>query len=422
MKHQTFQNARGNSHQSQRVVALYSDIGRGHPSYLDSLLYLLKKRAPHLVCRTVFSVSGPCGQESKGVSLLCWRTLSWLYNISGKGGVQTRFYNLVRKRSQKSSKDSLGIKILGRHLKRAYENFPGICLVDHPIVARSLADICRVWYVHGEIAAPAECAIQGVERILAPLNETKEMLIACGAEKEAVVVCGLMIEPPLVESVEKAYQERLKRINKSNRPLTVGFFTSGAYPKEHMEKIILGAFSVIQKKMKAIIFCGTNPHKFEWVKNKVSGWGAKIVEDKSEFGSCGEETSHHNEEFDLKLVGRPTRQEDTQCAVQAIPNLDVFVAASHERTNWAVGLGLPMFVLFPLIGTYASQNFEFAQAQKVVYPLDVPEKAKNLGEILSGLRQKGQLLQMAQNGVGVHSITGIDTAVSYFTRKFDQAT
>ena len=269
--------------------------------------------------------------------------------------------------------------------------------------------------MHGEIAAPAECAIKGVERILVPLNETKEKLIAQGAERETLAVCGLMIEPPLVEDAEEVYKKRLKRISNSDLPLTVGFFTSGAYPKEHMEKIMLGAFSVIQKKMKAVIFCGTNPHKFEWVKNKVRSWGAKMVEDR-------EEISLQNEEFDLMLVTRHTRQEDTQRAVQLIPHLDVFVAASHERTNWAVGLGLPMMVLFPLIGTFASQNFEFAQKQKVVYPLDSPEKAENLGEILCNLRQGGQLLQMAQNGFGVHTITGIDTAVFYFTRKFDQAT
>ena len=298
---------------------------------------------------------------------------------------------------------------MGRDLKRAYKNFPGICLVDHPIVARSLAGVCRVWYVHGEIAAPAECAVRGVERILVPLNQTKEKLIAHGAEKEAVVVCGLMIEPPLVDGAEKAYQERLKRISKSDLPLTVGLFTSGAYPKEHMEKIMLGAKSVIEKKMKAIIFCGTNPHKFEWVKNKVRSWGAKIIEDKKE-------TSHENEEFHLKLVTRKTRQKDTQRAVQLIPYLDVFVAASHERTNWAVGLGLPMFALFPLIGTFASQNFDFAKRQKVVYPLDSAHKAKNLGEILSNLRQSGQLPQMAQNGFGVHSTTGVETAVAHFIK------
>jgi hypothetical protein len=401
MKDKPFQKVIGDFDQSKRIVALYSDIGRGHPNYLDSLLYLLKKRSPHLVCRTVF-------QESKGLSLLSWRFVSGLYNISGKGGLQTKLYNLIRKRSQKGSGDSLVTKILGRDLKRAYENFPGICLVEHPIVARSLVGVCRVWYVHGEIAAPVECAIQKVEKILVPLNESKEMLILQGAEKETVVVCGLMIEPPLVESAESAYQERLERIQ-SNLSLTVGFFTSGAYPKEHMEKIMLGAFSVVRKKMKAVIFTGINLHKFEWVRNKVASWGVKIVEDKKE-------NSLQNEEFDLKLVTRKTRQEDTQRAIQLIPHLDIFVAASHERTNWAVGLGLPMFILFPLIGTYAFQNFEFAQRQKVVYPLDSPEKAKNLGEILSELRQSGQLLKMAQNGFGVHSITGIDTAVSYFIK------
>lgn len=410
MKDRTFQEAKGDSDRNHSIVALYTDIGRGHPNYLDSLLYLLKKRYPHLVCRTVFSELGPCGEESRGLSFLCWRTLSLLYSISGKGGVQTRFYNLIRKRSQKGLKDSLVTRILGRDIKRAYEDFPGICLVEHPIVARSLAGVCRVWYVHGEIAAPAEGAVKGVEKILVPLNETKEKLILQGAEKETVVVCGLMIEPPLVEDAERAYQQRLERISKPGIPLTVGFFTSGAYPKEHMEKIMLGALSVIQNKMKAIIFCGTNPRKLEWVKNKVKHWKVKIIEDK-------EGISHENEQFDLKLVTRDTRQKDTQRAVQLIPYLDVFVAASHERTNWAVGLGLPMFVLFPLIGTFASQNFEFAQRQKVVYPLDSPEKAKNLGEILSNLRQSGELLQMAQNGFGIHSITGINTAVAYFIKE-----
>jgi len=84
MKDKTFQEAKDDSDQNQRIVALYTDIGRGHPNYLDGLLYLLKKKYPQLVSRTVF-------QESKGALLLCWRTLSWLYTISGKGGVQTKF-------------------------------------------------------------------------------------------------------------------------------------------------------------------------------------------------------------------------------------------------------------------------------------------------------------------------------------------
>ncbi|NIN00945.1 MAG: hypothetical protein GTO24_23525, partial [candidate division Zixibacteria bacterium] len=310
MKENASINVVSDSHPNPSIVALYSDIGRGHPSYLDSLLYLLKEKYPSLIVRTVFD-------ESKGLSLLSWRFVRWLYTISGKGGLHTRFYNFIRTRSQKGSEDSLVTKLLARDLRRAYEDFRGICLVDHPLIARSLAGVCRVWYLHGEIAAPAECAVKGVEKILVPLEETKEKLVAQGAEAEAVVVCGLMIEPPLAENAEAAFHKRLERI-KSDQPLTVGFFTSGAYPKEHMEKIMLGAESVIREKYKAIIFCGTNPQKYEWVKNRAQSWGAKIVEDR-------EEKPGENNDFDLMLVFGKTRQDDTKRAVELIPHLDAFV-------------------------------------------------------------------------------------------------
>jgi hypothetical protein len=383
------------SRQDQEVVALYSDIGRGHPSYLDSLVYLLKDKYPNLLCRSVF-------QESEGLSLLSWKFVRWMYAISGKGGLHTRFYNFIRTRSQKGGEDSSMTRILGRDLKRAYEDFPGICLVDHPILAKSLADVCRVWYVHGEIAAPAECAVRGVEKTLVPLQETKDRLVAQGAEEDAVFVCGLMIEPPLVAGAEEAFQTRLKRID-SDQPLTIGFFTSGAYPKEHMEKIMAGARSVIENKMRAIIFCGTNRDKFEWIRSRLGDLKGKITEDTR--GS-----SSPDGEFDLMLVARRTRQEDTQRACELIPILDAFVAASHERTNYAVGLGLPMFALFPLIGTFASQNFEFAQRQKVLNSVKSMQEARNLGGLLAELRRNGQLRQMAQNGFGAQTIAGVNKA------------
>jgi len=386
----------------KRLVALCSDIGRGHPSYLDSLVYLLKDKYPNLLCRSAF-------EESKGLSLLSWKFVRWLYAISGKGGLHTRFYNFIRRRSQKGGEDSPMTRILARDLRRAYEGFPGVCLVDHPILARSLADVCRAWYVHGEIAAPAECAIRGVEKILVPLQETKDRLVAQGAEEDAVLVCGLMIEPPLATEAEEAFHRRVERIE-SDQALTVGFFTSGAYPKEHMEKIVAGARSVIEKRMRAIIFCGTNRDKLEWVRSRLKDVDVRIAEDT-------EENSRKDKKFGLMLVGRKTRQEDTQRAVELTPSLDAFVAASHERTNYAVGLGLPMFVLFPLIGTFASQNYEFAQRQKVLNSVKSIGEARNLGGLLADLRQDSQLLQMAKNGFGVHKLDGIDAAVSEFVER-----
>jgi hypothetical protein len=389
---------------SRRIVALYTNIGRGHPSYLDSLLSLLKQKHPDLVSTTVFD-------ESRGFSLFGWKFVAWLYGISGKGGIQTRIYNFVRKRSQGGSQDSLFLRILRRDLRRSFRDFQGVCLVEHPIVARSLADVCRVWYVHGEIAAPAECAVKGVEKILVPLEETKEKLVSLGADEKSLLVCGLMIEPGLVDCAEEAFRKRLERI-RSDKPLTVGFFTSGAYPKEHMEKIVLGVRSVLQNKMRAVVFCGTNFDKYAWVKAQLKDVNARVVEDKKE-------GSPQDDQFDLRLVTRATRQEDTQRAVELIPGLDAFVAASHERTNYAVGLGLPMFVLFPLIGTFASQNFEFAQRQGVVSPLHSLMEAKELGKTLSDLRQSGKLLRMAEKGFGLFEISGVQVATSRFTAMRD---
>jgi hypothetical protein len=384
---------------NQEIIAIYTNIGRGHPNYLDSLLSVLQKRGQNLSSQTVF-------QKSKGLSLLSWKLVAGLYVLGGRGGIVTKLYNRLRQRQTEPSADSTLIKLLGRDLKKAYHDFKGICLEEHPIVARILANVCRTWYVHGEIAAPLECAIRGVEKIFVPLEETKDRLISCGADPKTIIVTGLLIEPGLVDSAEKSFQDRLKRIE-SNETLTVGFFTSGAYPKEHMKKIVWGAKSVIDQKMRAVIFAGTRIKKFEWFKKQMKNWGVNVIEDRGE-GSEKEAIGN------VLLVTRKTRQDDTQRAVELLPKIDVFVSASHERTNWAVGLGLPMFVLFPLIGTFASLNFEFAQRQKTAYPLDSLEKAKNLGKIITELRQNGQLTQMAQNGFGVHKINGVREAASHF--------
>jgi hypothetical protein len=384
---------------NQEIIAIYTNIGRGHPNYLDNLLSVLQKKGVSPTSQTVF-------QKSKGLSLLSWKLVARLYLLGGRGGITTKLYNWLRQKQTEPSGDSFLIKLLGRDLKRAYHDFKGICLVEHPIVTRILANVCRTWYVHGEIAAPPECAIKGIEKIFVPLEEPKDKLVSCGADPKTIVVTGLMIEPGLVDSAEKSFQDRLKRIE-SNETLTVGFFTSGAYPKEHMKKIVWGAKSVIDQKMRAVIFAGTRIKKFEWFKKQMKNWGVNVIEDRGE-GSEKEAIGN------VLLVTRKTRQDDTQRAVELLPKIDVFVSASHERTNWAVGLGLPMFVLFPLIGTFASLNFEFAQRQKTAYPLDSLEKAKNLGKIITELRQNGQLTQMAQNGFGVHKINGVREAASHF--------
>jgi hypothetical protein len=405
--------------EKQRIVALYTNIGRGHPSYLDNVLETLQKKGERVIYQTVF-------EESDGFSLLAWRLVKRLYFIGGKGGIRTKLYNWLRASQTDVSSDSGFLKILGRDLRAKYQDFRGVCLVAHPMVARILGNLCRTWYIHGEIAAPPECAVKGVEKIFVPLEETKDKLISFGADPESVIVTGLMIEPGLFDTAEKSFQARLKRIE-SNQPLTIGFFTSGAYPKEHLKKIIWGVKSVVEQKMRAMIFTGTCTKKFEWFKKQMQKWGVEVVVENPALrqaqggersrttrgGKDRGEVLGNKHDGDVLLVTRKTRQEDTQRTVELLPEMDAFVAASHERTNWAVGLGLPMFVLFPLIGTFAFLNFEFAQRQKTAYPLDSLERAKTLGKTISELRQSGQLTQRVRTGFGVHNINGVWEAASH---------
>ncbi len=383
-----------------QIVSISTEIGRGHPSYLDSVIQSLFRKNENLrmLQTTVF-------KQSAGVSKSLWRIIRLLYNFGSKSGPVVKLYNLFRDATAQSSDKSLVLNLLGRDLKKILRDFKGICLVAHPLLARILTQTCDVWYVHGEIAAPPECAISGAKKIFVPLRETGDKLISPGADPDSIVVCGLMIEPSLVDSAEKAFNLRLERIN-SGKNLTIGFFTSGAYPFEHLRKILVSIKSVIDNGMKAVIFTGTNPTKFQWFKKKMEKLKINIAIDDGE-------SSGIEENWEIKIIHRKTQQAETEKAAELLPYLDSFMAPSHERTNWAVGLGLPMFVLFPLIGTFSPQNFKFAEKQGVCYPIDTIEKAQDLGQIITQLRENSKLSEMAKKGFGIHQINGSEIAASH---------
>ena len=386
-------------HQAQ-IVVISTEIGRGHPSYLDSITEALLKKSENLsmVYTDVF-------HQSRPVSRSLWKVIRFLYAFGGRGGFLVRFYNSLRSKIAVPSEKSLILKLLGRDLSRTLSGFRGICLVAHPLLARILAQTCSVWYVHGEIAAPAECAVPNVKKIFVPLEQTRDRLTSHGADPGAIVVCGLMLEPSLAGRAEKAFHQRLERIN-SKMPLTVGFFTSGAYPAEHLTKMLAAAKSVVDRGMKAIIFTGTNPRKLQWFKEKMRKLNKRMVVDDGL-------SSDFTENWEIKLIYRKTRQAETEKTAELVPYLDSFVAPSHERTNWAAGLGLPMFVLFPLIGTFSPQNFEFAYRQGVCYAIDTMEKAQNLGQIITELRESKKSTEMAEKGFGIYRINGSQAAATH---------
>ncbi len=258
-------------------------------------------------------------------------------------------------------------------MRKEFRNFPGIVLVDHPLLARLLGPVCRVAYLHGEIAAPESAVIAEVEQILVPLEYTARCFESLGISREKVAVTGLIIEPQLLPVAKTAYERRLDRLH-SDIPLTVAFFTSGAYPRPHMRAISVAARSCLDTGHRVLIFAGTE------------GRFAPGI---------------------LNTMVFSSRTEENEKTAELFPEIDLMVAAAHERTNWALGLGLPMFALLPHVGPFAPQNFSFAAAQKVCLPLSQPQK---LGSIINALHQSGKLTEMAQAGWGKISINGAETA------------
>ncbi len=366
------------------LAALCSEIGRGHPSYLDSVLTALSAQVPRR------AVARSC----TGLSRLAWGAVRSAYRFGGLGGPATWLYNRLRPGDRRPA--AWQLSLLGSSLAREFAGYEGIVLVDHPLLAHILAGTCRVAYVHGEIAAPGSTAVPGAWRTFVPLESTARRLVAGGVKPEAVCSTGLIIEPELVAVAEAACAARVERLSRPAAALTVAFFTSGAYPRPHVQRIVSAAASAAQAGHRAVIFWG-------------SGW-VRAARAQSYFRrfSLTEEQ--------VRPVWSRDRRSETERTARLFPEVDVMVAAAHERTNWAVGLGLPMFVLLPHIGPFAGENFAFASGQGVCLPLKSLDDARDFGTRLSDLRGSGRLAEMARAGWGRHAITGAESAARELAR------
>ncbi len=354
-----------------KILAINLEIGLGHPNYLDYVLQAIKQMHPRveIVSRDVLN-------EEKGLKKLFWQVSKGIYSLGAKGGLITDLYNKFRSASKTPRISVCSI------ISKDYDKI----LVAHPILATSFD--CA-WYIHGEIAAPKECVLENVKKIVVPTDYTAKRLIAQGVKPEQILVSGLIIAPDLVAGAKENYLNRVARI-KSDKPLTIGFFISGAYPPGHIKKMIAGIISLSKENQRVIVFLGTNA-------NKAKDF-LRTLDNKKKRENASESAI-------LFVQGR-TRSDYQKRVNKLLPLLDVFVAPSHEHTNWAVGLGLPMFALFPMIGSYAKENFEFAKKQEVVFPLRTIDDTKNLGKAIAELRSSGILLKMAENGFDKFPING----------------
>jgi hypothetical protein len=358
-----------------RINFLYTDIGRGHPHYLDGIVECLPPERIGSVT-DVF-------KETSGLARAAWRLARSTYLGGARHPSLTALYNRLRARGDYNRGGPLQ-SVMGRPLQRIYAGDPLPLVVAHPILAAILKQKHNLLYQHGELVTPRESWVEGRHRTIVPTAATADAFIAAGIAAESLFVSGLCIEPALVEQAEGAFDARLDRLAGSG-PLCGAFFSSGAEPRAHVDSLVAAARSAVAAAGRALVFARRDGALMRRL------GGALMARPSEPRGEAHEVVA---------LCLYDGRRELNELTARSFGDFDYFVAPAHERTHWALGLGLPVFVLGPSVGSFAPLNRELLLAARVAGTIDDLDAAASFGELLCMRRRTGELRAMAEAGWG----------------------
>jgi len=372
-----------------KVRFLCAGIGRGHPHYLDGLQVALRSMLPsgfRLESLTVAEASHPLGR-------VVWQGIEFLYRRGSSPGPWSGIYGRLR-RNNDYNLETLPIRMLRRTLPREFvrgDSSP--IVVSHPVLAASLRPHPRVYYQHGEAVTPAEAVVTGACRVFVPTAEAGQPFTAAGYDDSQVIVTGLCIEPSLAAMGEACFARRCERLRQPDE-LVGAFFSSGAEPALHIRTIGEAVQSAVSSGGRAMVFAPRDGRLHAVARDL-----ARNLESR-----CSDR---------LSPIAYDSHAELDRLTAERFEQFDYFVAPPHERSLWALGLGLPMFLVGPDIGPFAPLNRDLLLKRGVALPI---EKAGNFGETAKQLRARGEMERMAQRGVGHYSTLGFAQAARILAR------
>ncbi len=388
-----------------RINFLYSNIGRGHPFYLDGILESLIRRGSISLVKGQTDVF----EVSRGLSRRSWQAARWLYREGSSGGALGHLYARLRQAGD-YNRGGLGMHIMGRDIRRVYSADSAPILVDHPLLVGILRGRGDLLYQHGEQVAPREAIVAGASMIFVPSEEVARAFLHAGYSEEQLFISGLCIEPTLARQAEGSFQSRMTRLE-SRTPLTGAMYSSGAEPPAHIAAICNACLSVVQEGGRAVVFAREDGKLLTRLSGVLRAQGL-------------EDFSIRSTDF-LPQVLPPiliaifnSPREETALTSRLFPAFDYFVAPSHERTNWALGLGLPMFVLTPTIGEFARLNLDLLRNAAVGEALSENLPPATLGVALRHYRREGQLRRMAEAGWGRRRIDGFPAIADFLVNRY----
>jgi hypothetical protein len=290
------------------------------------------------------------------------------------------------------------LKVLSRGVTRMFADETVPLVVAHPLLAAIFRDRQKVVYQHGELAAPRESWVSGPHKIVVPTRDTANVFLGAGTSGEKLFVSGLCIEPGLVANAEKEFHNRIDRLNGSDQ-LCGAFFSSGAEPAAHVETIVAAALSVHEREGRAIVFAkrGATLEKRLWACYGAAGF---------DLGTADSAADTQKVDGPTLLCSFKSRKDLNAKTAGLLHEFDYFVAPPHERTNWALGLGLPMYVVDPPIGSFAPLNREILLGAGVAMPICNSGNAREFADTLEVHRRSGRLRDMAAAGWQRFDING----------------
>lgn len=387
-----------------RISFLNLPIGRGHPFYLEGIVEACNRSGKINLVRSVEDLFRLTPLHSRAA----WRGIQWLYYVGSSPGRLGSLYNNLRRKND-LNRESFLLSYLGAGIARRFSATGCPVAVSHPILVPILRGKCHLIYQHGEMVAPRESLVTGADLVIVPTESVADRFLSVGYSRDQILVSGLCIEPAKVRQAHDSYQLRLQRIA-SSEPLTGAFFSSGAEPSDHISKLLSAAQAAVANGHRAIVFATKGKRLANLVQPMIAqaDYPVRVIDTASEITA---------ELHGLTLVLHQNHREESILSSRLFPEFDFFVAPSHERSNWAIGLGLPMFIVEPPKGSFAPLNRDLLLEHQVAMSLS-ENHAHAFGARLDSLRHRGQLVDMARAGWQGRDITGFETIANHLAARF----
>ncbi len=381
----------------KKIQFLYTEIGRGHPFYLDGIIDEINRNEESELTYLKSSVF----DHATGLNLKLWQLVRFLYSHSGKDTYISKLYKQLRQNNS-YEKDSILIRSLGTKIKKQFHQNSKSLVVAHPLLVSILREHTKVSYQHGELITPKEAVVSGAEKVFVPIESAGQPFLSKYKE-EQIVVTGLCIEPSIRQMAESAFHARMKRYEDESS-LTGCFISSGAEPECHVESIVHAVVSHLQNKGKAFVFV-----KKDGLLEKSIHAVLPLLD--STFLKINSLANLSDKLPPLTIIQFNNRRDENRFISHFFHDFDFFMSPSHERSNWAVGLGLPMFIADPAIGPFSPLNRQFLLGSKTAMPIKNNSEAIAFALHLKKMHIENQLKQMACNGWGKYPIDGFKKIV-----------